>query len=82
MQRKEQQNFTNRSHTGTSANPLQQRTRARLLELSQEKRLDPARASAALAAAYQAVTRDGVLSEVAAAAGAAVAGAAGVHASD
>ncbi|GAB4816318.1 hypothetical protein N2152v2_003364 [Parachlorella kessleri] len=44
----------------------QARTRDRLLALAQERQVDPDKASAALAAAYHAVTREGVLSEEAA----------------
>ena len=45
---------------------LQARTRQRLLALAKERQVDPGKASAALAAAYHAVTREGVLSEEAA----------------
>lgn len=51
--------------TGSPPPPLptapQERTRCRLLALSAERRVDPEAASAALAAAYHAVTRDRVL---------------------
>ena len=43
------------------AHAPQERTRQRLLALSQERRLDPDAASAALAKAYHAVTRERVL---------------------
>ena len=42
---------------------LQETTLARLVALAQERRLDPGAVSAALSAAYHAVTREGVLQE-------------------